>query len=93
MPALSPQDARLRLRTLPGWEIEDSQLTRTFLFAGFPAAIAFVDRLAVRAEEAGHHPDILIRYNRVQLTLVTHDAGGLTEKDFSLAADASALAG
>ena len=48
----------------------------------------FVNRVADAAETAGHHPDIDIRYNRVRLSLVTHDAGGLTEKDFALAAQA-----
>jgi len=61
-------------------------LTRTFSFQDFPAALAFVNRVGERAEEAGHHPDIDIRYNKVRLGLVTHDMGGLTVKDFDLAA-------
>ena len=54
--------------------------------ADFRAAVAFVNALADAAEEANHHPDILVRYNTVDLTLSTHSAGGLTEKDFALAA-------
>ena len=55
------------------------------MFSGFPEAIAFVNEVAGLAEAAGHHPDIDIRYNRVRLVLVTHDAGGITEKDTGLA--------
>ena len=68
------------------WQVEDGVLTRTFAFADFRAALRFVNRVGSLAEEAGHHPDIDIRYNRVRLGLITHDAGGLTAKDFDLAA-------
>ena len=85
MRAYSPDEASSRLTALPGWQIHDGQLTRTFSFKDFPAALAFVNRVGERAEEAGHHPDIDIRYNRVLLSLMTHDAGGLTDKDFALA--------
>jgi 4a-hydroxytetrahydrobiopterin dehydratase len=74
------------MRALPAWKVEAGELTRTFLFEDFRAAIRFVNRIAEVAEEAGHHPDIDIRYNRVRLGLTTHDAGGLTAKDFDLAA-------
>ena len=60
-------------------------ISRTFQFKDFPAAIKFVDAVARFAEEAWHHPDIDIRWNKVTLALTTHDAGGLTEKDFALA--------
>jgi 4a-hydroxytetrahydrobiopterin dehydratase len=86
MPAFSPEEAASHLSALSGWQIEDGELTRTFSFKDFLAALAFVNRVGERAEEAGHHPDIDIRYNRVRLSLVTHDAGGLTAKDFDLAA-------
>ena len=86
MPAFSPEEAASRLGALPGWQIEDGELTRTFSFKDFLAALAFVNRVGEQAEKAGHHPDIDIRYNRVRLGLVTHDAGGLTAKDFELAA-------
>jgi len=91
MSAYSPEEAASRLSALPGWQIEDGTLTRTFSFRDFLAALAFVNRVGERAEQTGHHPDIDIRYNRVRLSLVTHDAGGMTAKDFELAAAAEKL--
>jgi 4a-hydroxytetrahydrobiopterin dehydratase len=76
------------LSTVPAWKVEAGELVRTFQFADFRAAMRFVNRVAELAESAGHHPDIDIRYNRVRLALVTHDAGGITAKDFDLAAQA-----
>jgi 4a-hydroxytetrahydrobiopterin dehydratase len=73
------------LALVPDWQLSDGKITRTFQFKDFPAAIQFVQAVAVAAEEAWHHPDIDIRWNKVTLTLTTHDAGGLTEKDFALA--------
>ncbi|MEJ0088811.1 MAG: 4a-hydroxytetrahydrobiopterin dehydratase [Limisphaerales bacterium] len=73
------------LATVPQWHLQDTTITRTFEFKDFPAAIKFVDLVAALAEQAWHHPDINIRWNKVTLTLTTHDAGGLTEKDFALA--------
>jgi len=73
---------------LPDWQIESGELVRTFKFEDFVAAMGFVNRVADLAEAAAHHPDIDIRYNRVRLALVTHDAGGITGKDFDLAAAA-----
>ncbi|MFZ0395055.1 MAG: 4a-hydroxytetrahydrobiopterin dehydratase [Terracidiphilus sp.] len=80
-----------RLNSLPSWRREGSEITRTFAFADFRAALAFVNKTGDLAEAAGHHPDIDIRYNKVRLALVTHDAGGLTAKDFDLAANISRL--
>ena len=68
-----------------GWELKEGQIVKGWKFKDFVEAMAFVNRVAERAEAADHHPDLLIRYNRVTLTLSTHSAGGLTEKDFSLA--------
>jgi 4a-hydroxytetrahydrobiopterin dehydratase len=70
---------------IPGWTLEGQTLKRTFRFDNFVAAIAFVNQLVEPAEKLGHHPDILIVYNRVTITLSTHDVGGLTQKDFDLA--------
>lgn len=92
MPALSAEQANARLASAPEWEIVNGELVRTFQFKDFRAALTFVNRVGELAEEAGHHPDIDIRYNRVRLALVTHDAGGLTDKDFSLAARADSAA-
>lgn len=92
MPALAQAEAAARLSSLPGWQIQGGELTRTFTHADFRAALAFVNKVGDLAEEAGHHPDIDIRYNKVRLGLVTHDAGGLTEKDFDLAGSVNKLA-
>jgi len=93
MNAISPQAAQARLAHLPGWQIEAGELTKTFQFKDFRASLQFVNRVGEIAEKAGHHPDIDIRYNRVRLSLITHDAGGLTEKDFGLAGQVQTLAG
>jgi 4a-hydroxytetrahydrobiopterin dehydratase len=73
------------LASIPNWQLNDGKITRIFQFKDFPAAIKFVEVVAALAEQAWHHPDIDIRWNKVTLTLTTHDAGGLTEKDFALA--------
>jgi 4a-hydroxytetrahydrobiopterin dehydratase len=86
MKSLTAQEIATHLVALPEWQIEKGVLTRTFAFKDFVAALAFVNKVGECAEEAGHHPDIDIRYNKVRLGLVTHDAGGLTVKDFNLAA-------
>ncbi len=91
MQPLSLAEAQSRLGALPGWQIEAGELVRTFQFKDFVAALEFVNRVGELAEAAGHHPDIDIRYNRVRLALVTHDAGGLTTKDFDLAAKTQTL--
>ena len=91
MNALSSAEVASRLSAVPAWQIEAGELVRTFQFKDFRASMAFVNKVADLAEEAGHHPDIDIRYNKVRLALVTHDAGGLTGKDFDLAARADNL--
>lgn len=91
MAALTSQEIEKRLKTLRDWKIDSGELVRTFVFKDFVEALGFVNRVGQVAEKAGHHPDIDIRYNRVRLALVTHDAGGLTEKDFQLAAQANKL--
>jgi 4a-hydroxytetrahydrobiopterin dehydratase len=73
------------LASIPNWKLSDAAIVRTYEFKDFPAAIKFVEVAAALAEQAWHHPDIDIRWNKVTLTLTTHDAGGLTEKDFALA--------
>jgi 4a-hydroxytetrahydrobiopterin dehydratase len=91
MSVLSSAEISLRLSALPAWQVQSGELVRTFQFRDFRAAMAFVNQVADLAENAGHHPDLDIRYNKVRLALVTHDAGGLTAKDFDLAAAANAL--
>ncbi len=85
---MKPLDLRqieAALTTVPEWNKFGSTISRTFQFKDFPAAMVFVSHVARLAEEAYHHPDIDIRWNKVTLALTTHDAGGLTEKDFDLA--------
>ena len=88
MPTLPRSEVDDRLKRLQSWKLEGNAIRKQFTFAGFPEAIAFVNRLAPEAEAADHHPDILINYKRVTLTYSTHSEGGLTEKDFAGAATA-----
>jgi 4a-hydroxytetrahydrobiopterin dehydratase len=74
------------LARLPGWARAGRAIARTYRFEDFRGALAFVNRVAALAERQQHHPDIDIRYNEVTLSVWTHDAGGLTERDFRLAA-------
>ena len=92
MNRLSAPELKASLLALPAWARGRNTIRRTFEFADFPAAMRYVNAVARAAEKAGHHPDIDIRWNRVTLVLTTHDAGGLTEKDFALARRCDALA-
>ena len=82
---LSEAEVATRLAALPSWTRQGEAIHRTFELATFAEAIAFVTRVAALAEAADHHPDILVQYRKVTLTLSTHDAGGLTSLDFDLA--------
>jgi len=75
------------------WSLVGGQIQRTFQFGDFLGSMAFVQKVAEYAERVQHHPDVLIRYNRVTLTVSTHDAGGITQKDFDLAEETDRLAG
>ncbi len=85
MPALTAQQISLHLKSVPAWTKRAQTIGRNYKFETFLLGIAFVRRIAKRAEKIQHHPDIDIRFDQVKLTLTTHDAGGLTEKDFALA--------
>ena len=85
MPALTTKQVGLDLKTVPNWSKRAQTICRTFKFEGFLMSIAFVRRIAKRAQKINHHPDIDIRFDQVTLKLTTHDEGGLTEKDFTLA--------
>jgi len=74
-----------KLKHLQGWSQQGQEIVREFTFGNFVKAMQFVNMVAEQAEAAGHHPDIDIRYNKVKLALVSHDAGGLTDRDFQLA--------
>ena len=85
MAKLNASQIKAALKSVPDWKKKRNTIAHTFQFKDFPAAIKFVNAVAKLAEKAWHHPDIDIRWNKVALTLTTHDAGGLTEKDFALA--------
>ncbi len=85
MAKLTDEEITTALASLPGWSRNGETLTKIYTFATFPQGIGFVDRVALVAEELGHHPDITINYNRITMALSTHDAGGVTEKDVALA--------
>jgi len=89
---LSETEIEQQLTESPEWSVVNDEITRTYLFDDFRASIAFVNRIAEYAEREQHHPDILIRYNKVTLTVSTHDAGGITQKDFDLAVESEKLA-
>lgn len=77
---------------LDGWELGDAKITRTWEFADFLTAVSFIEKMAPHAEELDHHPELFNVYNKIEVTLNTHDAGGLTEYDFALAARLDAVA-
>src|SRR5262249_37530021 len=85
MARLSEQEIASKLAELEDWDRADAATRRRYPFADFKAAMIFVNRVAALAEELDHPPDILIEYNKVTLTLTSHDAGGLTGRDFRLA--------
>ena len=85
MAKLTVKQIKAALPAVKDWKKQGASITRTYQFKDFVAAMKFVNKVAKLAEKAQHHPDIDIRWNKVTLTLSTHDAGGLTEKDFSLA--------
>jgi 4a-hydroxytetrahydrobiopterin dehydratase len=93
MAKLSEAELRTLLANLDGWTVLGDAIHKTYTFRGFHGAIAFVNRLAERANAAGHHPDLEIHYNRVVVSLSTHDEGGVTEKDAALAAEIDEAAG
>lgn len=85
MQILSSKQVREALAQLPGWRRKGRALERTFEWKDFREALRFVNRVGRLAERLQHHPDIGIRWNRVTLSLTTHDAGGITERDVDLA--------
>ncbi len=91
MPVLEDRVVAARMKFIPLWKLERGELVRQCEFANFVEAMQFVNSVAELAEGAGHHPDIDIRYNKVRLALMSHDAGGLTERDFDLAAGIDSL--
>ena len=88
---LSAAEIQARLREISGWQHQGNEVQREWTFEDFPAALAFINRVGELAEAVDHHPDIYNSWNRVRLTLTTHDAGGLTDRDFDLAKRIDAL--
>ena len=93
MELLSETEIRAKLGAIRGWALEGKEIRKTRELKDFARSIGFVASVALLAEKANHHPDIDIRWNKVTLALSTHSAGGLTEKDFSLAAQIDGLPG
>ena len=91
MKVLTQEEILAQLKTLDRWAATSEGIRKCYELADFRSVMNFVNRVADLAEEANHHPDICISYNRVTFTLVTHDAGGVTEKDFNLAARIEAI--
>ncbi len=83
---LSRKKAEALLLQIPSWSLEERELRREFKFKDFRGAMAFVNLVAEIANEEDHHPDILISYNRVRITLSTHKISGLSMNDFIVAA-------
>jgi 4a-hydroxytetrahydrobiopterin dehydratase len=92
MARLSERELNAALAGLSGWSGAGGEIAKTYAFADFAGAMAFVTRVADLAEAAGHHPDIDIRYNRVRIGLTTHDEGGVTDKDVRLAGEIESVA-
>lgn len=82
---LKDEDVRRALEALPGWNLSGATIERSYQFENFAEAMVFVNRVAELAEEADHHPDIAINYNRVKLSLTSHDSGGITRRDIKMA--------
>lgn len=82
---LTAEALREGLVALSGWTVQEGRLQKVYRFESFVEAMAFVNRVAVLAEEMNHHPDIHVYYSRVELGLWSHDAGGITERDLRLA--------
>jgi 4a-hydroxytetrahydrobiopterin dehydratase len=94
MGSLTQAEIKAALTELKGWQLtENGEISKQYKFGNFVEAMAFVNNVAEIAEDLVHHPDIIINYNRVTLSVTTHDEGGLTNKDFALAARANATAG
>ncbi len=91
MALLSEAEIAERLKSLEGWERRGNEIVKVYKNKNFVESLGFVTKVAILAEKADHHPDILIQYRNVTLTLSTHSKGGLTEKDFNLAGEIDGL--
>lgn len=80
---LTPEEIQDALAQLPGWSREDDAIIKTFRFNAYMDGVSFVNRVAIAAEAADHHPDIALGFRKVTVTLTTHSAKGITQKDFA----------
>ncbi|MEW6304066.1 MAG: 4a-hydroxytetrahydrobiopterin dehydratase [Verrucomicrobiota bacterium] len=92
MAKLTAAEIKAAFKSVPAWKKKGATIQRTYAFKDFVVAMRFVNAVAKIAEKQWHHPDIDIRWNKVTLTLTTHDQGGLTQKDFTVAAKCDARA-
>jgi 4a-hydroxytetrahydrobiopterin dehydratase len=88
---LTPEQLEARLAEIPAWAVVDGTLTRSFTFADFSAAFGFMTRVALVAEQLDHHPDWSNSWNRVDIAIASHDAGGITDRCVTFAARVDAL--
>lgn len=93
MPVLSDSEVQQALGSLSGWQRQGQAIQRIFEFPDFKAAMQFVNKIAEAAEQANHHPDIDIRYNKVTMSLVSHDSGGVTQRDVRMAQKINQISG
>lgn len=89
---LTPNQLEMEMKQAPDWKMNSNgEIEKTFTLTGFPQSLLFVQAVGLLAESKNHHPDIVIKWNKVTLALTTHDAGGLSSKDFELAKLINAL--
>jgi 4a-hydroxytetrahydrobiopterin dehydratase len=93
MAVLTDAEVQQALGSLRGWQRQGKAIQRVFEFPDFKAAMAFVNKIADAAEQANHHPDIDIRYNKVTMALISHDSGGVTQRDVRMAEKINQIAG
>ena len=89
--AMSHEKAEEMLTQIPGWELKDNVIERTFKFPNFVEAMQFANRITLLAEQENHHPDLHISWGKVRVELTTHKVNGLSDNDFILAAKISAI--
>jgi len=87
MALLTDADIEEKLKGLNGWEHKGGEITKLYKLKNYIESVGFVNKAALLAERADHHPDILLQYNKVTITLSTHSEGGITDKDINLAAE------
>ena len=87
MALLTDADIEERLKGLNGWEHKSGEIAKLYKLKNYIESVGFVNKAALLAERADHHPDILLQYNKVTITLSTHSEGGITDKDINLAAE------